>query len=126
MDLTRSRSGLTWLRSWLRKQATVLDAVDVEELDLEDEDLEDEDLDDQDDDEDDEAGDEDGPPTPIKGPHSAPPEENLRYQHPVKDPIIGPIKGPDRTSQQRVDAGHRSRRLPHHFLSHYVNSKSFK
>ena len=59
MDLTRSRSGLTWLRSWLRKHATVsADIADVEELELEDEDLEDEDLDDQDED-DDEEDDED-------------------------------------------------------------------
>lgn len=62
MALIRSRSGLTWLRSWLRKKGVPLDDVaDVEELELEDEDLEDEDLDDDDDDEeDDEEDDEDG------------------------------------------------------------------
>lgn len=62
MALTRSWSSLSWLRSWLRKQATILDEVtDVEEIELEDEDLEDEDLDDDDDDEeDDEEDDEDG------------------------------------------------------------------
>jgi len=62
MALTRSRSGLTWLRSWLRKHAAVLDEVaDVEEIELEDEDLENEDLDDDedDDDEDDDEDDED-------------------------------------------------------------------
>lgn len=54
----RSRSRLTWLGSWLRKHATVLDEVaDVEEIELEDEDLEDEDFDDDEDDEDDDEED---------------------------------------------------------------------
>jgi len=55
MALTRSRSGLTWLRSLLRRRD---DVADVEEIELEDEDLEVEDLDDQDDDDDDDEDDE--------------------------------------------------------------------